>query len=140
MRKPKGKVKKQGRSLNTIPNTVQERREFLKEKLSVYNNKFIYCKALNAKIEITTNSIKETAHNACVSKESTLAALHIKKILKEAKLIGIDKPQSNVQIKKFKFVNVYILEEYFLPIGIVKAIVGIRINNNYLEYSITIKE
>ncbi|MBR2492874.1 MAG: hypothetical protein IKB64_05385, partial [Paludibacteraceae bacterium] len=57
-----------------IPETVQERRKFLKTELSQYKDKLFYCKSLDCNVLITEKSIIETSFYAASNIISTKLA------------------------------------------------------------------
>lgn len=121
-----------------IPETVSDRRKFLKKHLAKYIGKNVYCPALGVNVDILSKSVEETAQNAALSKESTIAALNLEKIIQNAVFEKMDIPKSNKQIKNFDYIFIYKMKAILKSIGTVSLVVGIRQTKNFLHYSITI--
>lgn len=121
-----------------IPETVSDRRKFLKKYLAKYIGKSVYCPALGVNVDILSKSVEETAQNAALSKESTIAALNLEKIIQNAVFEKMDIPKSNKQIKNFSYIFVYKLKAILKSIGTVSLVVGVRDMDRFLHYSITI--
>lgn len=121
-----------------IPETVSDRRKFLKKHLAEYIGESVYCPALGVNVDILSKSVEETAQNAALSKESTIAALNLKKIIQNAVFEKMDIPKSNKQKKNFSYIFVYKLKTILKSIGIVSLVVGVRDMDRFLHYSITI--
>ena len=121
-----------------IPDTVSDRRKFLKNHLAPFIGKSIYCPALGVNVDILSKSIEETAQNAALSKESTIAALNLDKIIENAVFEKMDIPRSNKQKKNFDYIFIYKMKAILKSIGTVSLIIGIRETKNFLHYSVTI--
>lgn len=121
-----------------IPETVSDRRKFLKKHLAEYIGESVYCPALGVNVDILSKSVEETAQNAALSKESTIAALNLKKIIQNAVFEKMDIPKSNKQKKNFSYIFVYKLKTILKSIGTVSLVVGVRDMDRFLHYSITI--
>ena len=125
--------------LSEIPETVQERRLFLNKEMLKYIGKTINCPALGVAVEFTRASYNETIRNAAISKSSTIAALNILRLIKNASYVSMDIPQSNKQKKTFQFIFVFILKSYLIGYGDVKILVGVQEIGRFLHYSVTIQ-
>ena len=74
---PKTQTKTKKTSVKTaqkssdIPDTIQERRRFIKNYLQQYQDKSFYCKSLDCKVKVIDKSIDETAYHAALSKQAT---------------------------------------------------------------------
>ena len=90
-------------------------------------------------VEITYNSVDETATRASQRFESTLAALRIVEALKKSSLVKTDIPNTK-QKKKMYFVKIYELKATLTDLGDVKIIVGERNNKRIIHYCITHKK
>lgn len=124
-----------------VPDTIAERRDFLKNKLQKFRGKKYKCPALsNADVFVTANSIKETVAHASKSKKSTICALHLDKIVKNASFIRSVKPKSGTQTKKFKFIQLMILETEIERLGKTKLTVGVQKEGRLVQYCITAME
>ena len=98
----------------------------------------INCPALGVTVEFTRASYNETIRNAAISKNSTIAALNVLRLIKNASYVGMDIPKSNKQKKTFHFIFVYILESFLIGYGNVKILVGVQEIGKFLHYSVTI--
>ncbi len=126
--------------LSEIPETVQKRRIFLNKQMMKYIDKTINCPALGVTVEFTRASYNETIRNAAISKNSTIAALNVLRLIKNAHYVGMDLPKSNKQRKTFQFIFVYILESFLIGYGNVKILVGVQERGKFLHYSVTIAQ
>lgn len=137
IKKTRNTVKKE--ILSEIPETVQERRLFLNKEMLKYIGRTISCPALGVTVEFTRASYNETIRNAAISESSTIAALNILRLIKNASFVSMDVPKSNKQKKTFQFIFVFILKSYLLGYGDVKIIVGVQEIGRFLHYSVTIQ-
>ena len=119
---------------------VYARRTIIVETLSPLIGMSIPCGAFSGKeVEITYNSVDETATRASQRFESTLAALRIVEALKKSSLVKTDIPNTK-QKKKMYFVKIYELKATLTDLGDVKIIVGERNNKRIIHYCITHKK
>ena len=125
--------------LSEIPETVQGRRLFLNKEMLKFIGKTVNCPALGVTVEFTRASYNETIRNAAISKSSTIAALNILRLIKNASYVSMDIPQSNKQKKTFQFIFVFILKSYLIGYGDVKILVGVQEIGRFLHYSVTIQ-
>ena len=123
--------------LAEIPETVQERRIFLNKQIKHYIGESVHCPSLGVDVEFTRASYHETIRNAAISKSSTIAALNVLRLIRNAGFVEMDLPQSNKQKKTFQFIFVFILKSHLLGYGDVKIIVGAQERGNFLHYSVT---
>lgn len=122
-----------------IPETIAERRAFLKSKLQKFKGKKYKCPALsNADVFVNSDSIRETVAHASRTKKSTLCALYLDKIIKEASFVKTTTPKIGTQTTKFKFIELMILEVEVENLGNVKLTVGVRRNNKHIQYCVTV--
>lgn len=135
-KKTRNTVKKE--ILSEIPETVQERRIFLNKQMKQFIGKAIYCPALGVNVEFTRASYHETIRNAAINNSSTIAALNVLRLIRNACYIRMDIPQSNKQKKTFQFIFVFILTSHLIGYGNVKILVGAQERGNFLHYSVTI--
>lgn len=126
--------------IKAIPETAKDRRIFLKKHLAALKGKHFFCPALQVNIEITSNSISETAENAALSKKSTVAALNLGCLIENSVYEGMDIPKSNKQKKAFQFIFVYRLSAILEGYGKAKIMVGVRQVGGFLHYSVTIPD
>lgn len=75
---------------------INYRRKLIISELSKYKNTTVKCPCLsNADVVISMRGIRETANHASKSRESTIAALELKKAIRGAILINVGKPKEN---------------------------------------------
>jgi hypothetical protein len=115
----------------------KKRKDILKRELLPLNNMFVPNCSLLAKVKIEWKGIKETLHHASQNKKSTIAALNIENVIKNAVFIRMDKPKAGQQTKKFKFDIMFILGANIAEIGNVKLTVGYGTKKGFLYYCIT---
>lgn len=131
-------------SLNTnikVPNTTVERRAFLKSRMQKFKGKKYKCPALsNADVFVTANSIRETVAHASKSRKSTICALYLDKIIKEADFLKSVSPKKGTQTKRFQFKELLILETEIKELGKAKLTIGINKNERKIQYCVTIIE
>lgn len=121
-----------------IPDTIQERRRFLKQHLSKHTNNSYYCRALDCYVLVTDKSIEETAYQAAVSKNATKLALRLPEVIKEATILDLHlPPKPGRQTKRMKFVRIGNLLASIPRIGKAKLTIGYLVNGNCIEYAIT---
>lgn len=78
-----------------------KRRELIIRELDCLKNKSVRNPSFPISIKITSRSIGEIAHHASGSYESTIAALHLKHVLKNATVLYVDLPKNNNQEDNF---------------------------------------
>lgn len=100
--------------LATIPETVQERRLFLNKQLKHFIGKSVLCPALGVTVEFTRASYNETIRNAAISKNSTIAALNVLRLIKNARFVKMDMPLSNKKTPMIEVIHSYFSRCYFL--------------------------
>lgn len=122
----------------TIPMTSSERLIFLKRRLARYEDKNVYCGAFGKDVTIIDRSIGETCKWACKSRTSTIMALNILHVIRNAEILVKDQdPKEGNQIKYFHFVKMHILWVKIRYYGVAKLTVGEWRNGNIGEYCIT---
>ena len=128
--------------IDSIPDTVAGRRDFLKKHLNNLDGKTIYCPSLGVHVSIILKSIVETSENAAITKESTIAALNVVALIENSIYDGIDIPVSRTQTSKFHFIFVYRLKAMLENYGIAKTLIGVRLNPSmmFLQYSVTLPQ
>lgn len=126
--------------LATIPDTIHGRRLFLNKQTKQFIGKSVVCPALGVIVEFTRASYNETIRNAAISKNSTIAALNVLRLIKNARFVKMDIPLSNKQRQTFQFVFVFILNSYLIGYGDVKILVGAQERGKFLHYSVTIMQ
>lgn len=121
-----------------IPETVQERRKFLKSELSKYKDKLFYCKSLDCNVLITDKSIIETSFYAASNIISTKLALRLPEIIQNASILNLHlPPKFGRQTKIMKFIEIANLICEVKRIGVAKLTVGYTIKGECIEYAIT---
>lgn len=122
-----------------IPDTVQERRQFIKEQLLQYKDMQFYCPALGCKIKVIDKSIDETAYYAAISKEATKLAIRLPMVIRNAVVLQLHLPPKigRRQTKKMKFVEIANLLATIPRLGKAKLTVGFTTSNECIEYAIT---
>ena len=128
--------------IDSIPDTVAGRRDFLKKHLNNLDGKTIYCPSLGVHVSIILKSIVETSENAAITKESTIAALNVVALIENSIYDGMDIPVSRTQTSKFHFIFVYRLTAMLENYGIAKTLIGVRLNPSmmFLQYSVTLPQ
>lgn len=121
-----------------IPDTIQERRRFIKNYLQQYQDKSFYCKSLDCKVKVIDKSIDETAYHAALSKQATKLAIHLPQIIREATVLELHlPPKMGRQRKVMKFKEIANLLAIIPRIGKAKLTVGFIENGECIEYAIT---
>lgn len=128
--------------IDSIPDTVAGRRDFLKKHLNNLDGKTIYCPSLGVHVSIILKSIVETSENAAITKGSTIAALNVVALIENSIYDGMDIPVSRPQTLKFHFIFVYRLKAMLENYGIAKTLIGVRLNPSmmFLQYSVTLPQ
>ena len=121
-----------------IPDTIQERRKFIKDNLLQYQDKSFYCKALDCKVKVIDKSIDETAYYAATSKQATKLALKLPLVIRDATILKLHlPPKIGRQSKRMKFTEIANLLTDIPRIGKAKLTVGFIENGECIEYAIT---
>lgn len=126
-----------------MPNTKAQRSRFIKKRLAPFVGMSFRCPALGGKIYIERNSIKETAYNARLSKESTLLATNLRYLFTHATIISHDaNVQSNPNKYSKTFINFgfkecFVLKSVHQDYGTAKIVVGKRSQSKLIHYSVT---
>lgn len=114
------------------------RRKIIEDSLSKIKGKHFNCPCLGGvPVYITGNSISEIADKACLRYKSTLGAIYLPEMIKNARFFKMHLPKDNRQQTKMNFIFVYELHTKTEDFGVFKLIVGVRINAMFLHYSIT---
>ena len=121
-----------------VPDTKQERRRFIKEHLSQYQDKSFYCRALDCNVKVTDKSIEETAFQAAISKQATKLAIQLPQVIRNASILEIHlPPKIGRQTKRMKFIEIANLLANIPRIGMAKLTVGYIKKGECIEYAIT---
>lgn len=128
--------------IESIPESVAGRRDFLKKYLKTLDGAIIYCPSLGVNVSIILKSIVETSENAAITKESTIAALNVVELIENSIYDGMDIPVSRTQTSKFHFIFVYRLKAMLENYGVAKTLIGVRLNPSmmFLQYSVTLPQ
>ncbi len=124
--------------LARIPANEADRFIFLQSKLARYTNKSVYSKALGVKVTILPESIGETCFWAKKSRTSTIMALNMGNVIRNAAVLETDKkPKKGKQTKDFHFKKVHILWVKVRRYGVAKLTVGKLKKGDIIEYCVT---
>ncbi|MBQ8761350.1 MAG: hypothetical protein IJZ06_08025 [Bacteroidales bacterium] len=127
-----------GVKISDIPEKKKERAKFLQKELKRYQGKQLYCPALRSHVEITAKSISETKHHASAHINSTIAALNLRIIIKNAHFLKTTSVKGNsMQSKKMDLKDMITLICPLKKYGFAKLTVGKRYNNELVQYCIT---
>jgi hypothetical protein len=124
-------------TLKAIPATTSERKRFLQGRIGAFVGKDFPCPALGGKVKVIKKSVGETAFHACKSRRSTICALMLPAIIKNAELAGTTAPKGGRQTKEFFFKKIHNLEVRVKYYGTARLTVGERSAGNFVEYCIT---
>ncbi len=124
--------------IDAIPMTVQLRRSFIKKQLSPLKDCVAFCGSLGVYVKIENKSINEIAGNASVSIKSTMAALNLLNLVKNAEFERFYVPTSNTQTNKFGAVFMIGLKALLIGYGNAKILVAATEHRGVLYYSVTI--
>lgn len=125
--------------IDLIPDTVQERRIFIRKQLDYLKGTEIECPAIGGiKVRIEGKTLDETAENACVTKKSTIAALNFEDIVKHGKYYITNLPDSKTQKGKFGAAFMIHIRAMLFNCGIAYARIAATEHNGILYYSVTI--
>lgn len=126
-----------GVKISDIPEKKKERRRLLKKELKIYLGEKLYCPALKAHVLVDGNSVDETKFWASKSINSTVAALNLKLILKNARLLKTEPAKDN---KRQREMDIEWQKILFCPLksfGIAKITVGKTHKQGMIHYCIT---
>lgn len=124
--------------MENIPRNQRRRSELIVSRLERFKDKRVFCKSLKDYVYISGNSIGETAHWACKSTISTIFALNMQGIIRNAVVVEEHKkPESRKQTRTFHFVEIIILYCYVNGFGTAKLTVGKRKKGKIFEYCVT---
>ena len=110
--------------IDAIPSSVQLRRIFIKKQLSPLKDCEVFCGSLGVYVKIENKSINEIAENASVSANSTIAALNLLNLVRNAEFEKFYLPTSNTQVKKFGAVFIISLKANLIGYGNAKVLVA----------------
>ena len=114
-------------TLRRIPERRRDRRIMLQKWLS----------ALGGRVKVIKKSVSETANHACLDRRSTICAMMLPDIIKNAHLVKTDNPKTGRQTKEFFFRKLHVLEVHIDYYGDARLTVGERAAGNFVEYCIT---
>ena len=124
--------------IEAIPSSVQLRRAFIKKQLSPLKDCEVFCGSLGVYVKIENKSIVEIAENASVSMNSTIAALNLLNLVRNAEFEKFYMPTSNTQTSKFGAVFIISLKAILIEYGIAKILIAATEYRGALYYSVTI--
>ncbi|GEM_PF-6678285 len=124
--------------IEAIPSSIQLRRTFIKKQLSPLKDCEVFCGSLGVYVKIENKSIVEIAENASVSINSTIAALNLLNLVRNAEFEKFYMPTSNTQITKFGAVFIISLKAILMGYGISKILIAATEYRGALYYSVTI--
>jgi hypothetical protein len=124
--------------IDAIPSSVQLRRIFIKKQLSPLKDCEVFCGSLGVYVKIENKSINEIAENASVSANSTIAALNLLNLVRNAEFEKFYLPTSNTQVKKFGAVFIISLKANLIGYGNAKVLVAATEYRGALYYSVTV--
>ena len=124
--------------MENIPRNQRKRHDLIVSRLERFRNKRVFSKQLKDYVYISGDSIGETAHWASKSVVSTIIALNMQGVIKNAVVVEEHKkPESRKQTRTFHFVEIIILYCYVNGFGTAKLTVGKRRKGKLMEYCIT---
>lgn len=126
-----------GVKVSEIPEKTKKRLKLLKKELKIYQGKMLYCPALKSHVWITGNSVAETSFHASHSINSTVAALNLKLILKNARFLKNAPAKDNGRQRSM---DIKLQKILFCPLkdfGIAKITVGEMNKEGLVHYCIT---
>ncbi|MBR3945952.1 MAG: hypothetical protein IKJ56_02490 [Bacteroidales bacterium] len=124
--------------IDAIPSSVQLRRIFIKKQLSPLKDCEVFCGSLGVYVKIENKSINEIAENASVSANSTIAALNLLNLVRNAEFEKFYLPTSNTQVKKIGAVFIISLKANLIGYGNAKVLVAATEYRGALYYSVTV--
>lgn len=117
---------------------IETRRRIIESHLNKIKGKSFKCPCLGGvPVFVTARGISETAAHAAKSRKSTMAALELPEIIKNARFHKMHIPKDNGQRTRMKFEFIYELHSK-TDYGNCKLIVGVRISSQFLHYSVTV--
>ncbi len=126
-----------GVKVSEIPAKTKLRLKLLKKELKVYQGEKLYCPSLRTHVLITGNSVAETSYHASHSVNSTVAALSLKQILKNARFLKATAAKDNGRQKSMDIKQQKILFCPLKDFGIAKITVGEMSKGGLVHYCIT---
>lgn len=126
-----------GVKVSEIPVKKKDRRKLLKRVLKIYQGKMLYCPALRSHVLVNGNSVSETKFHASSSINSTVAALNLKLILKNARFLKTAPSKDNGRQKDMDIKHQNILFCPLKDFGIAKITIGEMSKGGMLHYCIS---
>lgn len=124
-------------TLRRIPERRRDRRVMLQKWLSTFVGKDYPCPVLGGRVKVIKKSVSETANHACLDRRSTICAMMLPDVIKNARLVKTDTPKTGRQTKEFFFKKLHVLEVHINYYGDARLTVGERAAGNFVEYCIT---
>lgn len=126
------------KDIRNLPYSEDTIRDFIRERLKKYVGKNYYNKSLGVNIFVTSDSVRETMQNCRANRQAAQLALYLPYILRNAKVIKLHLPvESKTQKERFAFTEIAEMRCQVKKVGVAKIIVGYKVNNKVIEYSIT---
>lgn len=126
------------KDMRNLPYSEDAIRDFIHERLKKYVGKTYYNKSLGVNIFVTSDGVRETMQNCRANRQAAQLALHLPYILRHAKVIRLHLPViSKKQKERFAFTEIAEMRCQVKKVGVAKIIVGYKVNNRVVEYSIT---
>lgn len=121
---------------------IAKRRLFIEEYMTEnFLGQSFYCPALERKVKVTKNSIKETATHASKRVESIYMVINLPQVIEKVCFTYGRSPKSGMQTKKFKAIKTHILFSFFSPTSpLAKVTIVEKANNYYVEYCVTAQD
>lgn len=127
-----------GVKISDIPETINERRKFLLERLNRYKGKKIFCPALNDNVYVTKASIDEMVHRAGRYTNATIVALNLKTIIKNASYLKRNVAKDNRRQKELRLKEMITLICPIKKYGLAKLTIGKRYSGRLIQYCVTV--
>ncbi|MBQ3689433.1 MAG: hypothetical protein II937_06140 [Bacteroidales bacterium] len=127
-----------GYTLKNIPNTLADRKKLLRQELSPLVGSSEFCKNLHDDVHIYSHlPIREIMNHSAISKDSTLAALNLIEVIKNAVRVGKPSaPHSNVQLNR-GVAAIIEMRCKIKGVGTVKLTIAKKKQGEYTAYCLT---
>lgn len=121
--------------------TIDKRRTFISGYVrDNFMGKSFFCPALNKKVRVTAQSVKETAAHAAKSPLSVIMAINMPKVIENVRYVFSSDPKQGTQTKRFFARKTLVLMDQTSLGCFAKLTVVERGNQYYVEYCVTAKE
>lgn len=117
---------------------VAGRREFIKRYMKAhFLGKSFNCPVLGRDVKVSADSIKETANHASKSTLSTIAAINLPAVIREAEWAYASQPKAGVQTKRFHATKVHVLFTQMSDQDVAKLTLVEKGDKYFVEYCVT---